>query len=542
MKVAVAQINTVVGDISGNSDKVVQFATKAKEMGSELVIFPEMTLSGFPPGDVLHRSGLAERNVAALNDIAQRTTSIACVVGFVDKNPLTEGNPFYNAAAILEEGQIQHIAYKSHLPRHDYFDQTRYFEPAVGISPIKFKDKRITVTIGEDLWDDPSTGLPMGFQKQLLGEIAKKKVELVINLMASPYCGGLDKKRVEILKNQATAWKVPIVMCNLVGGNDELVFDGSSAAVSAGGEVIARGKSFQEDLMFVDLVYGAGDIHEEDRAASEMIYRALVTGIRDYASKSGFSQAVLLLNGGLASAVVACAAAEALGGDKLLAVIPEGSSIDPAAREDAAALAGALGARSESISAQSYFEAALGSLAKAFGGARPDATEGNLYSRCLNAAVLAISNKHKMLPLSALTRTDALVGGATLYGHLTPGLAPVGDLARSAVRAVALEAINRDKPRIPASVLNRPSGAEFKGLFTPEEIAESTVEQVAAHYFDEAKSAEEIAAGGLDRAQVDRVIQKIEGAEFKRRQAPLCLRVGTNLLKPPRRYPVARKR
>lgn len=498
MKVAVAQINPTIGDIEGNAEKIVQYANKAKEMGSDLVVFPEMALTGYPPADLLLRPSFVEKTVATLNEIGRRTTAIPCIVGFVDKNPLPEGKPLYNAAAIIEEGQIQYITYKSHLPRYDHFDQSRYFEPAVGISPTKFKDKRIAITIGEDLWDDESSGLAMGFPKALLGDIQKKKVELVINLIASPYAVGLDHKRVEILKKQATTYKVPIVMCNQVGGNDDLVFDGSSVGVSAAGEVIARGKAFQEDLIFIDLVYGAGDIHEEDRPTNELVYRAVVQGIRDFASKCGYSKAAFLLNGTLDSAVVAAAAAEALGKDNVIATAISGDA-------DARQVASTLGIKVENPDA---------TLASLLGKGEPE-----LQSR-LNAAVLVgAAAKSNALPLSTVNRTDLY-----LTGDGSVGLAPLGDVPRSMLQAIAQEVINRERGVIPASLLKGDTAA-----------ADQAIQQL----IDEGKPADEVATAG---PEAQKILQRIEAAEFKRRQGPLTLRVVSNSLRPARRIPIGRKR
>jgi predicted amidohydrolase len=488
MKVAVAQINPTIGDIEGNAEKIVQNANKAKEMGSDLVIFPEMALTGYPPTDLLLRASFVERAVAALSDIGRRTTSIPCIVGFVDKNPLPEGKPLYNAAAIIEEGQIQYITYKSHLPRYDHFDQSRYFEPAVGISPTKFKDKRIAITIGEDLWDDQSSGLSMGFPKALLGDIQKKKVELVINLIASPYAVGLDQKRVEILKKQATTFKVPIVMCNQVGGNDELVFDGSSVGVSAAGEVIARGKAFQEDLIFIDLVYGAGDIHEEDRSTNDLVYRAVVQGIRDFAQKCGYTKAAFLLSPSLDSAVVAAASAEALGKDNVIAVA---ISNDAEARQVASTLG---------IKVENPDSTLAGLLGKG---------EADLQARLQAAVLVGMAGKFQALPLSTVNRSDLY-----LNGDGGVGLAPLGDIPRSMLQAVAQEVINRERGVIPASML--------KG--------DASADPVIQQFID-----------GAD-LPTDAVSQKIEATEFKRRQRPMTLKVCSNLLRPARQLPIARKR
>jgi predicted amidohydrolase/NH3-dependent NAD+ synthetase len=496
MKVAVAQINPTVGDIQGNAEKMVQYAGKAKEMGCDLVVFPEAALTGSPVGDLVLRPGFVETGVAALGDLAKRLESIPAVVGFIDKNPLPEGKPYYNGAAILEAGQIQYITYKSNLPRNDYFDQTRSFEPAGGISPVKFKEKRIAITIGEDLWDDAVTGLALGFSRPLLGDIAKKKVELVICISAFPYALGLDRKRVEILKKHAATYKLPIILCNQVGACGDIVFDGSSVCVSAGGEVIAQGKAFQEDLIQVDLVYGAGDIHEEERPANELLYRAAVLGIRDYAAKCGFKQAAVALTGTAASAVTACAAVEALGRENVVGVVLNG------APEDAKQLATALGVRLETLEPVQR------------------TSDSDLAARLANAALASFARKQGSLTVSSITRSEILVGDATLDGEIASAIAPLGDLPHSTVCAIAQEVVNRDKPVIPPSILNRGPN-------------DASVDPVLAQVLGEAQ-------GEPDAA--DPVVRRMEAAEIHRRARPLALRVYSNLLRPARQMPIARKR
>lgn len=514
MKIAVAQINPTVGDIAGNSEKIVSSAKKAKELGADLVVFPEMAITGYPPGDLLHRSSFVDANVAALGDIAKKIPDIASVVGYVDRNPLEEGRPLYDAAAILQNGEIQYVYYKTIIPRYTFFDQRYFFEPAVGVSPVKFADKKVAVTIAEDLWTDDIWGKRHGFNRDLLQDIAKKKVNVVVNIAASPYFAGFERARLEALKKHAIKHKVPVITCNQAGGNGELVFDGSSCAISATGEIIARAKSFEEDLILVDLVYGAGDIHEEDRSEAELVYRALVQGVRDFALKSGYGSAVVDLTGGVDGAVTACLAAEALGKENVTALVTSPDA-------DAEALVSQLGIKAEAISLQGL----VGSFASTLRVGEEDAE-----ARLRNAALSAVAQQRNALGLSSVDRSQLMVGAVAGGGY-----APLGDVPKTLVYRIAKEVINKEGPVIPEGILNRPEK-------TAQQLPESGVlDQIIKGHVDESKSADEIAAGGVDRATVDRVTRLIERTEAVRRQAPPIPRVTSDLITGVKTFPLARK-
>src|SRR5437762_1485251 len=380
MKIAAAQINPTIGDISGNVDKILQYIGRARELGAQLVVFPELSLTGYPPRDLLERSHFIEQNINALGELAPKVKDISALVGFVEKNLSPEGKPLYNAAALLEGGEIAYVSFKSLLPTYDVFDESRYFEPAAGAAPLKIGSQKIALTICEDIWTDEMCG-PRKYAKDPLAEMAKKKFQLILNMSASPWNIGKDGLREELMKKQAKTYNCPAICVNQVGGNDELVFDGNSLAVDAAAHVIAHAKPFEEDIILIDLDYGAGDQHGVKLSDSDAVYRALVLGTRDYAHKCGFKKAVVGLSGGIDSALVAAIAAEALGPDHVLGVsLPSMYSTDHS-KADAERLARNLGIEYKSISIQPIFDRYMDEFNKLFVGLPADTTEQNIQAR-----------------------------------------------------------------------------------------------------------------------------------------------------------------
>lgn len=530
MKVAVAQINSRVGDIEGNSEKIVLTARKAKQMGSDLAIFPEMCVPGFPARDLLRHPSFIDANVAAVSKIAAQIPEIACVIGFADRNPLAEGRPLYSAAAIIENGEIQYVCYKANIPAFEGLDQSRLFEPAVGASLTKFKDKRIAVTLGEDLWTDQALGRKAGFPKSVLEDVAKRKFELVINLSASPYILGMEKRRIELLKAEALKHRQPIVMCNLVGGNDEFLFDGTSAAVSATGEVIARAKSFEEDIIFIDLVYGAGDIHGEDCEDAEQVMQGLVLGVRDFVRKSGAERAVVGLAADLDSAVTAVIAAEALGKENVHALLIPGPDSRPECVTGLQELARGLGVRADVLDLRKILESQLEAVERFLpGGSAGLPTRNAIAWRIRSATVACLAAETGAVPLACGDKTQQYSGRPPRAGDLPDGLFPLGDVPRTLVNKIAREVINRDAAVIPPALLNGDGGEE--GAEFDETL----------RLYETGRSIEEIAAAGIERAAVEKAIRRIEAGEVARRRGPLPLRVTMDLFTPSRRIPAARR-
>ncbi len=542
MKIAAAQVNPTVGDVAGNVDKILGYVARGKELGAQLVVFPELSLTGYPPRDLLERPSFIDRNIAALGDLAQKSKDVSILVGFVEKNLSAEGKPLYNAAALLEGGEIAYVSFKSLLPTYDVFDEARYFEPAAGSAPLKIGGQKVALTICEDIWTDAMCG-PRKYAKDPLGEMAKKKFQLIINMSASPWSIGRDALRAELMKAQAKQYNVPVICVNQVGGNDELVFDGNSIAVDPQGNVLAQAKPFEEDIILIDLDYGAGDQHGQKLSDAEAVYRALVLGTRDYAHKCGFKKAVVGISGGVDSALVAAIAAEALGPDKVLGVMLPSMYTSEASKQDAAALARALGIEHKSISIQPMFDAFMNEFEKLFVGLPADATEQNIQSRIRGSVLMAISNKMGHLLLSTGNKSELATGYCTLYGDMAGGLDVLADVPKTLVVQIAREVANKDRELIPQNTLQRPPSAELRhNQRDSDDLPEySVLDPILKAYIEDGKSPEEIVEAGQPKEVVDRVVLLVEKSEFKRRQTPAGLRVTSKAFGVGRRFPIARK-
>ncbi|MBI2930674.1 MAG: NAD+ synthase [Planctomycetes bacterium] len=542
MKIAAAQINPTVGDIAGNVDKILTNIGRAREMEAQLVVFPELCLTGYPPRDLMDRPWFVEQNIAALDDLSKKVKDIAAVVGFVEKNP-AEGKPLYNACAFIENGEISHVYYKSLLPTYDVFDEDRYFEPAAGGAPVKFQSQKVALTICEDIWNDELCGPRKLYHRDPVADLIKKKVGLVINISASPWWLGKEKLRFELMKKKAVEHNVPVLMVNQVGGNDELVFDGSSICVNEKGEIIARAKSFEEDLILADLQHGAGDQRGQDWGDPEMIYRALILGTRDYAHKCGFKKAVVGLSGGIDSALVAAVAAAALGPENVLATFMPSPFTGETSKNDAQALAKTLGIQLTTVPIQGIFQSYLAEFERIFAGKPQDSTEENLQARIRGNTLMAISNKLGHLVLSTGNKSELSTGYCTLYGDMCGGLAVISDVPKTMVYRIAKEVVNKDVEIIPHSTISRPPTAELK----PDQKDTDTLPEyevldpILKAYIEDHRSPEEIIAGGVPEAVVRKVVKMVEVAEYKRRQAPPGLKVTSKSFGMGRRYPIARK-
>jgi NAD+ synthetase len=542
MKIAAAQINPTIGDISGNVDKILQYIGRARELGAQLVVFPELCLTGYPPRDLLERSHFIEQNINALGELAPKVKDISALVGFVEKNLSAEGKPLYNAAALLEGGEIAYVSFKSLLPTYDVFDEARYFEPAAGTAPLKIGGQKIALTICEDIWTDEMCG-PRKYAKDPLAEMAKKKFQLILNMSASPWNIGKDGLREELMKKQAKAYNCPVICVNQVGGNDELVFDGNSFAVDASGNMIAHAKPFEEDIILIDLDYGAGDQHGVKLSDADAVYRALVLGTRDYAHKCGFKKAVVGLSGGIDSALVATIAAEALGPDHVLGVSLPSQFTSEASKKDAEALAKHLGIDFKTIPIQGVFDTFTGELGKVISGRPGDLADQNLQARIRGSLLMSISNKQGHLLLSTGNKSELATGYQTLYGDMAGGLDVLADVPKTFVYRIAKEVVNSGRELIPANTISRPPSAELRhNQRDTDDLPEYDVlDPILKLYIEDGKSSEEIVAAGHPKEAVEKTIALIERNEYKRRQSPVGLRVTSKAFGTGRRFPIARK-
>jgi NAD+ synthetase len=541
MKIAAAQINPTVGDVAGNLEKILTNIGRAKELGANLVVFPELALTGYPPRDLLERPWFVDRNIDALNELAGKVKDISVLVGYVERNPVSEGKSLYNAAALLENGELSHVTYKTLLPTYDVFDEARYFEPGNPTTP-KIGALKVALTICEDIWTDELCG-PRKQTRDPLGEMAKKKFQIIVNLSASPWSLGKDGLREELMKAQAKQYNCPVVCVNQVGGNDELIFDGNSLAVDPQGNILAHARPFEEDLILIDLDYGAGDQRGQKLSDAEAAYRALVLGTRDYAHKCGFKKAVVGLSGGIDSALTAAVAAEALGPDHVLGVSLPSMYTSEASKKDAENLARALGIDFKSIPIQPVFDKYMDEFQALFRGLPADLTEQNIQARIRGNFLMAISNKQGHLLLSTGNKSELAVGYTTIYGDMCGGLAVLSDVPKTLVNRIAKEVVNKDREVIPANTLTRPPSAELRhNQKDSDDLPDYAVlDPILKAYVEDGKSPEQIVEGGADKALVDRVLTLIEKSEYKRRQAPLGLRITTKAFGTGRRFPIARK-
>jgi NAD+ synthetase len=543
MKIAAAQINPTVGDLDGNSDRILTFAGRAREAEAQLVVFPELCLTGYPPRDLLERPWFVDANIKALEDLAKKIQGITAIVGFVDRNPVAEGKPLYNAAALLEGGSIQYVTYKCLLPTYDVFDEDRWFEPAPRAGSTKVGERRLAITICEDLWTDDLCGPRKLYHKDPLAEVVKKKIQLIVNISASPWWLGKEKLRAELVKAKAVEHKMPVLLVNQVGGNDELVFDGSSVCANEKGEIIAAARSFEEDLILVDLQYGAGDLRSNAGSDPDMIHRALVLATRDYAHKCGFTKAVVGLSGGIDSALVASIAATALGPENVLGVTMPSDVSSEGSKADSAALAKALGIGFSQIPIQSILKQFNAELGRTFEGKKPDVTEENLQARIRGDLLMAISNKLGHLVLSTGNKSELSTGYCTLYGDMAGGLAVISDVPKTMVYRIAREVVNRDREVIPQSTLTKPPSAELRpGQKDTDALPEyDALDPLLEKYVVQHRSPDDIVKEGADPEVVKKVVRMVEAAEYKRRQMAPGIKVTSKAFGVGRRYPIARK-
>jgi NAD+ synthetase len=543
MKIAAAQINPTIGDLAGNVDRILTYCGKAREAEAQLVVFPELALCGYPPRDLLERSWWVEEQSRALDELVKKVKDITAIVGFVDKNPLDEGKPLYNAAAVIEKGELAYVSYKCLLPTYDVFDEDRYFEPGRSALVVKVGEKKIAVTICEDLWTDEVCGPRKLYHKDPLEEVKKKKFNIIVNLSASPWWLGKEKLRAELVKAKAKEHNVPVLMVNQVGGNDELVFDGTSLCANEKGEIIATAKSFEEDLMLVDLQYGAGDAHGNAGSDADMIHRALVVGTRDYAHKCGFTKAVVGLSGGIDSAVVASIAAQALGPENVMGITMPTEFSSEGSKADSAQLAKNLGIQFATIPVQGIYKQYLAELGRTLEGRKPDATEENLQARVRGNVLMAVSNKLGHLVLSTGNKSELATGYCTLYGDMAGGLAVISDVPKTMVYRVAKEVINKDREVIPGSTLTKAPSAELRAgqKDTDTLPAYDVLDPILEQYVVARKSPADIVKGGADPEAVKKAVALVEKAEYKRRQMSPGLKVTSKAFGMGRRYPIARK-
>jgi NAD+ synthase (glutamine-hydrolysing) len=541
MKIALAQINTTVGDLAGNEVKIVEAYRRAVAAGAELVVFPELATTGYPPRDLVLRPRFIRENLAALDRLAAATGEAGLVVGYVGRNDKRPGREVTNAVALLHRGRVAAARSKTLLPTYDVFDEDRYFEPAAENQPVEFKGLRLGLTICEDVWNDEDFWDDRRYRRNPAAELAEAGATLLLNCSASPWHLGKTRARRNMLSQLAAKTRCPVLYCNLVGGNDELVFDGASTAFDAQGRLLALAGRFEEDLLLLDLET-ARPFSPAEPPDEEKIYRALALGLRDYVRKCGFKSVVLGLSGGIDSALTACLAATALGRENVHGVSLPSQFSSQGSLDDARLLAQNLGIRYDVIPIQPPFVAAKVQLREVFAGRAEDLTEENIQARLRGVLLMALSNKLGCLLLTTGNKSEIAVGYCTLYGDMCGGLAVIADVPKTMVYRIA-RWVNRDREVIPAASITKPPSAELRPDQTDQDSLPpyEVLDRILEAYVVQLRTPVEIIASGVPEAQVRQVVRLIDGSEYKRRQAAPGLKVTTKAFGMGRRMPIAQR-
>ncbi len=537
------QINPTVGDFSGNAAKIVQFALQARTAGAGLILFPELAVCGYPPRDLVERPSFVARCRSTVERIASETRGMAVICGLVTPAEADSGKTVMNSAALLREGRIEFIQSKMLLPTYDVFDEMRNFAPARSQQLFSFCGKQMALTICEDAWNDKRFWNRRLYGIDPVEELIRAGGNFVLNISASPFWLGKRELRRDMLATIAKNQKVPVAMVNQVGGNDSLVFDGSSLVIAPGGQVIAQGKSFEEDLIYFDSDKLTGDMHPQIAGEEGSAYEALVLGTRDYVRKCGFERAIVGLSGGIDSALTASIAVDALGAGNVIGVGMPGPYSSQGSINDARELARNLKIRFELLSIQEIYEAARQTLAPVFAGRPEDVTEENIQSRARGLLLMSLSNKFGALVLSTGNKSELAVGYCTLYGDMVGGLAVISDVPKTLVYRVSAY-VNSRRKVIPEATIEKPPSAELRpdqkdsDSLPPYDVLDAILED----YVEESRSAEQIARShNFDLDLVQRVIRMVERSEYKRQQAAPGIKISAKAFGYGRRFPIAAK-
>ena len=545
MKIGIAQINTTVGDLAGNQQLILDAYRELVADGAELVVFPELAICGYPPRDLLFKSRFVYDVADTLNAIAAQIGTVPALIGYVEaRAAAATGRPFYNSAAWCESGAIQANARKSLLPNYDVFDEERYFEPAQDPTIYEWQGKRIGITICEDIWTSSAVPTSQRYGQDPVASLADRGIDLLLNLSASPWHEGKNEAREPLVQEAADRCDCPVVYCNAVGGNDELIFDGGSLVAHPQYGFVAGLAAFRPENRTVDLhTPTKGSVSPFfNLKGNAATHDALVLGLRDYAHKSGFKKAIIGLSGGIDSAVVAALAAEAFGPDNVIGVALPSAISSQHSRDDAAALAHNLNIEYHEVAIADTVSSAEAALTPMFEGLKADVTEENIQARARGVLLMAMSNKFGALLLTTGNKSEISVGYCTLYGDMCGGLAVISDLPKMKVYALARH-INLERELIPVNTIDKPPSAELRLDQKDEDSLPPypVLDGILRLYVEEGLSTAEIMARGFDEAVVRDIIRKVDLNEYKRKQAapglkttPLAFGVG-------RRIPIVQK-
>jgi len=543
MKIALLQINPTVGDLVGNARLIAEGVREAGARGADLAVTPELALVGYLPRDLLLSASFVRRSWDALSDVASELAGQPpALVGLPEPNPSDSGRPLFNTAALIRDGRVDHRFRKALLPTYDVFDEDRYFEPFHGPQILELAGRRLGVSICEDIWNDRDFWKRRRYHHDPVEELVRAGAQGIINLSASPFSVGKYRRREEMLGSMAHKHHVPIVYVNQFGGNDDLVFDGRSCAFDAKGAAIARGRSFEADLVVCDMDEARPIAAATDVTAESEIWRALVLGTRDYARKCGFSSAVLGLSGGIDSALTAAIAVEALGGDRVLGVLMPSPYSSRGSIDDSLRLAANLGIKTLTLPIADAMGAMERTLHDAFAGAGPDVTEENVQARIRGSLLMALSNKRGALLLTTGNKSELAVGYCTLYGDMSGGLAVIADVPKTMVYRVARWRNDTSGAAvIPEPTLTKAPSAELRPNQTDQDLLPpyDVLDDILQRHIERHEPAAEIIAAGFDQEIVHRVVRMVRAAEFKRKQAAPGLKVTDRAFGTGWRMPIA---
>jgi NAD+ synthetase len=541
MRIGLLQLNATVGAFDKNRARLVEAYREAVAKGAELVLAPELFLCGYPPRDLLLRDDFISRGLECLDGLTKSVGAAPLIAGYVDRNPTRPGRALRNAAAVIQNGKIIHRVAKSLLPTYDVFDEDRYFEPAEKVASLEINGHKIAVTICEDIWNDADFWPEQRYRCDPVRDLIDAGAKLIVNISASPWERGKEATRLAMLQRVARDERVPLAQVNMVGANDELIFDGHSVALNARGEVLALGASFAEEVLVVDMAPASPARAITPPANQEkQLFRALVLGVRDYVGKCGFKSVVLGLSGGIDSALVAVIAAEALGPDKVWGVSLPSRYSSAGSLDDAARLAKKLGIRHDVLPIAEPVAGVEKTLEGVFEGRTPDATEENIQSRLRGLLLMALSNKFGPLVLTTGNKSELAVGYCTLYGDMCGALAVIADVLKTEIYALA-QWINRDGEIIPRNTIEKPPSAELRPNQTDQDSLPpyDVLDRILRHYVVDHADPGMLVSEGVPPETVRDALNKIIFSEYKRRQAAPGLKVSPRAFGMGRRVPIA---
>ena len=545
MKIAIAQINPVIGDFNHNSRRIKHYSEKARDLSCDLVIFSELAVSGYPPRDLLEKEDFIDANIECLNKLVSSISGIGVLCGFVDKNPDNEGNRLFNSAVLFENGKILHKVNKRLLPTYDIFDERRYFEPGSKVVSFPYKERRIGLTICEDVWNDKDAIKKRVYHLNPVLLMIEDGADLIINISASPFHVGKRELRWDMLGSIAKKYDVPLVFVNQVGGNDSVLFDGISAAFNREGQMTVRAKDFEEDLVVFDLKRSQPDernLHDITGSDTESILKALIMGTHDYVTKCGFKKVVVGLSGGIDSALTTYIATMALGKENVSTVFMPSQYTSKNNYEDTKKLAKKLGIGLVTIPIDGMFKEFLEYTSPSFKKSDPGIVEQNIQARIRGTILMAMSNREGSILLSTGNKSELAVGYCTLYGDMNGGLAVISDVPKTVVYDLA-RFINAEKEYIPPGIITKVPSAELKpGQVDQDDLPPYDIlDSILKGYIEDFKSADELVKMRFARDLVEDVISRVDSNEFKRYQAAPGLKVTSKAFGYGRRYPLAQR-